>query len=93
MSWHQWSLGNVHNVNAAPTALPVLGQAAATVLPPNAQYTPEQWTQLQQQNWQQWAQWQQQYQQWQQQYGAEVGSMRSIKLCLAHLWFLSFKSP
>lgn len=77
MSWPQWSIGNIQNINTGAGALPILQPtataAAATVLPPNAaQYTPEQWTQMQQQNWQQWAQWQQQYQQWQQQYGAEV---------------------
>ncbi|XP_060530266.1 YLP motif-containing protein 1-like isoform X2 [Cylas formicarius] len=63
MSWVGW--------NAA--SAPPLGTVATPTesVTPGVQYTPEQWAQMQQQNWQQWAQWQQQYQQWHQQYGAE----------------------
>lgn len=80
MSWPQWPVGGTSAIpaviNPAPTvanpiAQPILNPAAAAAAVP-AQYTPEQWAQMQHQNWQQWAQWQQQYQQWHQQYGAEV---------------------
>lgn len=64
MSWPNWTGQPISQANVPAVANPA-------VLP-GVQYNPEQWAQLQQQNWQQWAQWQQQYQQWQQQYGAEV---------------------
>lgn len=72
MSWPQWPGA------AMPQAQPPIMNPTASVgsAPPplmsTTQYTPEQWAQMQHQNWQQWAQWQQQFQQWQQQYGAEV---------------------
>lgn len=71
MSWQPWSSG-APGVVPGITGLPSVVNPAPAVLPTGSQYTPEQWTQMQQQNWQQWAQWQQQYQQWHQQYGAEV---------------------
>ncbi|KAL1505776.1 hypothetical protein ABEB36_005260 [Hypothenemus hampei] len=55
-------------INPAPA---IVAPAAPASLAAGVQYSPEQWAQIQQQNWQQWAQWQQQYQQWHQQYGAE----------------------
>lgn len=71
MSWPQWPVGATSTlpgvINPAPT---VANPTVQPVVP--AQYTAEQWAQMQHQNWQQWAQWQQQYQQWHQQYGAEV---------------------
>lgn len=78
MSWSQWPVGGTSTlpgvINPAPTVAnpvqPVLNSAVPSAIP--TQYTPEQWAQMQHQNWQQWAQWQQQYQQWHQQYGAEV---------------------
>lgn len=72
MSWPQWSAATQPSVPPVINpATPVINSAPA-VVPPGLQYTPEQYAQLQQQNWNQWAQWQQQYQQWHQQYGAEV---------------------
>ncbi|XP_063905862.1 YLP motif-containing protein 1-like isoform X3 [Zophobas morio] len=70
MSWPQWSTTQASVPPVLNPATPVINSAPA-VVPPGLQYTPEQWAQLQQQNWHQWAQWQQQYQQWHQQYGAE----------------------
>lgn len=81
MSWPQWPVGGTPAlaagvINSAPNVVnpALVSGTASAVLPPGAQYTPEQWAQMQQQNWQQWAQWQQQYQQWHQQYGAEVST-------------------
>ncbi|CAH0560761.1 unnamed protein product [Brassicogethes aeneus] len=82
MSWQSWQMPQALSssvvpgvMNPAPPvvnpALPVLQGQVAPAMPANMQYSPEQWAQMQQQNWQQWAQWQQQYQQWHQQYGAE----------------------
>lgn len=59
-------------VNSAPPVMAAGATMASQPPLPGTQYTPEQWAQMQHQNWQQWAQWQQQYQQWHQQYGAEV---------------------
>ncbi|KRT83513.1 hypothetical protein AMK59_3142 [Oryctes borbonicus] len=70
MAWQPWSAGTPAVVPGLAGLGSVVNPAPA-VLPAGSQYTPEQWTQMQQQNWQQWAQWQQQYQQWHQQYGAE----------------------
>ncbi|KAF2884051.1 hypothetical protein ILUMI_22116 [Ignelater luminosus] len=75
MSWAQWpntampqpGVVQTPMINPAPNVV----NPAAPVVAATNQYTPEQWAQMQQQNWQQWAQWQQQFQQWQQQYGAE----------------------
>lgn len=86
MSWPQWPVGGAPAltgvINPAPAVVnpsagminpsPGIVNPAAAVMPTGVQYTPEQWANMQQQNWQQWAQWQQQYQQWHQQYGAEV---------------------
>lgn len=103
MSWAQWSAAtqppSVAPTAAVPSVLNPSGSAinpAPAVMPPGMQYTPEQWAQLQQQNWNQWAQWQQQYQQWHQQYGAEVMNiLLSFFLYFVfyeswkHLWFLN----
>ncbi|GJQ64991.1 hypothetical protein Trydic_g7153 [Trypoxylus dichotomus] len=70
MAWQPWSSNTPGVVPTLPGLTSVVNPAPA-VLPAGSQYTPEQWAQMQQQNWQQWAQWQQQYQQWHQQYGAE----------------------
>lgn len=79
MSWTQWPAVTQPSVPAVLNpAAPVINSAPA-VVPPGLQYTPEQWAQLQQQNWNQWAQWQQQYQQWHQQYGAEVSYYKIIE--------------
>ncbi|KAF5286057.1 hypothetical protein FQA39_LY16461 [Lamprigera yunnana] len=67
MSWPPWPATNVPQTGLIQSSL----INPAPVVNPPAQYTPEQWSQMQHQNWQQWAQWQQQFQQWQQQYGAE----------------------
>lgn len=67
MSWQNWPQAPV-----AANLGPGIVNSAPTVVTPGMQYSPEQWAQMQHQNWQQWAQWQQQYQQWHQQYGAEV---------------------
>ncbi|XP_044255410.1 YLP motif-containing protein 1-like isoform X2 [Tribolium madens] len=71
MSWPQWSSATQPSVPPVLNPTTPVINSAPTVVPPGLQYTPEQWAQLQQQNWNQWAQWQQQYQQWHQQYGAE----------------------
>nr|XP_015834690.1 PREDICTED: YLP motif-containing protein 1 isoform X1 [Tribolium castaneum] len=71
MSWPQWSAAPQPSVPPVLNPTTPVINSAPSVVPPGLQYTPEQWAQLQQQNWNQWAQWQQQYQQWHQQYGAE----------------------
>ncbi|KAF7270560.1 hypothetical protein GWI33_016512 [Rhynchophorus ferrugineus] len=79
MSWTHWPTpGGLPGVVGAPPMQSAMLQSGMNSSPmmaagstPGMHYTPEQWAQMQQQNWQQWAQWQQQYQQWHQQYGAE----------------------
>ncbi|XP_066259356.1 YLP motif-containing protein 1-like isoform X1 [Euwallacea similis] len=86
MSWPAWHTSTAPSMGVVPAPIqstimpatvnptPVVAphpQAAASLAATAIQYSPEQWAQMQQQNWQQWAQWQQQYQQWHQQYGAE----------------------